>query len=246
MDERVLLAADEFTTFGSTHLAMLAVFVVVAGVLIAVSRARRDEPGVPAFSRAFAVVVPLVTVPLQILEFLPAEWDFDTSLPLQLCDLAWVAATIALWTHRPWATALTYYWGITLTTQGMITPDLASTFPEPRFLMFWVMHMLIVWAALYLTFGRGIGPRWRDYRISCLVTLVWAVGVFAFNVLTGANYGYLNRKPERASALDLLGPWPVYVVFEVLIILAAWALMTWPWVVRARRAAIASSSATTR
>ncbi|MGH3358328.1 MAG: TIGR02206 family membrane protein, partial [Nocardioidaceae bacterium] len=129
------------------------------------------------------------------------------------------------------------YWGITLTTQGMITPDLASTFPEPGYLMFWAMHMLIVWSALYLTFGCGIALSWREYRITVLVTFVWAVAVFGFNVATGANYGYLNRKPERASALDLLGPWPGYVVLEILIILAVWALMTWPWVVRTRRTA---------
>jgi uncharacterized membrane protein YwaF len=31
------------------------------------------------------------------------------------------------------------------------------------------------------------------------------------------------------SVLDLLGPWPWYVLAEVVIILAGWALITWPW-----------------
>jgi hypothetical integral membrane protein (TIGR02206 family) len=50
------------------------------------------------------------------------------------------------------------------------------------------------------------------------------------NWLTGANYGFLNRKPEINSVLDVLGPWPWYLLPEIALILGVWALMTWPWV----------------
>lgn len=243
MDEPTLRAAGDFEVFSTQHLAALGLFVVGAVVLVVSSRRRRGGAEVPLFSRVFAVLVPLVTIPVQVFQFLPGEWDFDSSLPLQLCDFAWVAATIALWTHARWAVALTYFWGITLTTQGMITPDTGSQFPEPRFLMFWMMHMLIVWAALYLTLGKGIGPSWREYRIAVAVTFCWLVAVFSFNVVTGANYGYVNRKPEQASALDLLGPWPAYLVLEIVIIAAVWALMTWPWARRVRAGAASSPDA---
>lgn len=233
-------SAEEFVTFGAGHLLALAIFAVGAVLLIGFARTRPRTSVVPRFSKGFAVLVPVVTVPLQIAQLLPSEWNFDTSLPFQLCDFAWIAATIALWTHRRWAVALTYFWGLTLTTQGMITPDLASEFPEPRFLMYWAMHWLILWATVYLTFGLGLGPTWREYRTSVLITVVWAVAAFTFNLATGANYGYLNGKPNQASALDLLGPWPWYVVFEVLIVLVVWALMTWPWVARTDRASTAS------
>jgi uncharacterized membrane protein YwaF len=29
--------------------------------------------------------------------------------------------------------------------------------------------------------------------------------------------------------LDVLGPWPLYLLAEVAIVLVVWALMTWPW-----------------
>jgi hypothetical integral membrane protein (TIGR02206 family) len=63
-------------------------------------------------------------------------------------------------------------------------------------------------------------------------TAAWAVAVFGLNLKLGSNYGYLNEKPGAASVLDLLGPWPWYVVAEVAIIASVWALMTWPWVRR--------------
>ena len=59
--------------------------------------------------------------------------------------------------------------------------------------------------------------------------MVWAIAVFAFNLVADTNYGYLNRLPKSASLLDFLGPWPWYVVFEVVIVAAVWALLTWPW-----------------
>lgn len=223
-------AADDFETFGRSHLIVLLLFVVGVFVVIAAGRSHRGTVTADRFCKGFAVLIPVVTIPLQVLQFLPADWNFDTSLPLQLCDLAWIAAVIALWTRRRWAVGLIYFWGITLTTQAMLTPDLASNFPEPRFVMFWSMHLLVVWSAFYLSFGLGLAPSWREFRTTVLVTFVWAVGVFSFNLATGANYGYLNGKPARASALDLLGPWPAYVFAEIAIILAVWAAMTYPWV----------------
>ena len=111
---------------------------------------------------------------------------------------------------------------------------MGERFPDPRYFMFWSMHFLIVWSAVYLTFGLGLGPGWREYRVTLAVTLAWALLAYTFDVAADVNYGYLVRKPGSASLLDLLGPWPVYVVASLGILLAGWALITWPWVVRRR------------
>ncbi len=233
----MLLAADRFATFSGEHLLLLGLFVVGAVAVVLVGRRQRGTPAARRFSRVYAVVLACVTVPSQVFQLTPGDFDLGSSLPLQLCDLAWVAAVWALWTHDRVPVALTYFWGLTLTVQGIITPSLGQAFPHPRYLAFWAMHFLVVWAALYLTFGLGLGPRWREYRITVAVTLVWAVLVFAINSVLDVNYGYLNDKPGSASLLDLLGPWPAYVLAGLAILLAGWALITWPWVgVRRRRA----------
>ena len=53
--------------------------------------------------------------------------------------------------------------------------------------------------------------------------------MMVFNAMTGTNYGYLNRKPDTASLLDLLPGWPAYVVLEIAVVAVVWALMTWPF-----------------
>ena len=112
----------------------------------------------------------------------------QTSLPIQLCDLASLVSAYALWTHRWWAAGLTYYWGLFLTTQAIITPDLDSGFPDPVFLLFWGMHIGTVWAAVHLAWGRGVVPDWRSYRFAVAATATWAVSVFTLNVVLGTNY----------------------------------------------------------
>ena len=105
------------------------------------------------------------------------------------------------------------------------------------FLLYWGMHLIIVWAAVYLVWGRGVTPIWHTYRVAVAATATWAVTIYAFNVVVGTNYGYLSAKPNAASILDVLGPWPGYVLAEIAIIIAVWALATWPWTVRRRTSA---------
>ncbi len=228
-------AAGGFETFSAQHYLLLCVFVAGAVVMVVVGRSQRPllaTGAIPRLSRVLAVAVPCVAVPSQAYQLTPGDFELGSSLPLQLCDFAWVTATWALWTHARVPTALTYYWGLTLTVQAILTPSLAQQFPHPRYFAFWAMHFLVVWAALYLTVGLGIGPRWREYAVTVAVTLVWAVVVFAFDKVVDVNYGYLVRKPASASLFDPLGPWPGYVLAASAILLAVWALMTLPWLRR--------------
>ena len=241
-----VLEASGFTAYGTSHLVAIAVLVVGAALLVAVGRGRRDSDPDDRFGTVFAAAILLVTVPLQIVYFTPEYWSLSRTLPVQLCDLASLTAAYALWTHRWWATALTYYWGLTLTPQAIATPDLAATFPEPVFLLYWAMHIGTIWAAVYLTWGRGLTPDWGGYRFAIAVTAVWAVGVFVLNLMLDTNYGYLNDKPGSASILDLLGPWPWYLAAEIVLVASVWALATWPWTALAARSGVQRTRTTSR
>lgn len=108
----------------------------------------------------------------------------------------------------------------------LVGPD----FPHHTFLAFWAIHLAVVWAAIYLTWGRGMRPEWRSLRLAVTVTAVWAAVTFVFNRIAGTNYGFLNGKPVTASLLDVLGPWPVYILSATALLVAVWVLMTLPWV----------------
>lgn len=229
------LAADRFQAFSTEHqlLLGLAVLGCVAAALTGRRLARADDRVQQRVRRGIVVGLLCFTIPLQVLQLLPDDFDLGTSLPMQVCDLAWMLAAYALWTRHPAACALLYFWASTLVTQAIVTPSLQQAFPDPRWWMFWGMHLASVWI-MVLLLGLGERPSWRGYRTAVAATLVWVAAMVTFNALTGTNYGYFNRKPAVSSPLDLLGPWPWYVVAEVAIIATVWALLTLPWVRRRR------------
>lgn len=219
-------AATRFETFGPDHLAWMAVCLLGCGGAVWLGRRMRSRDGEPGLRRAVAVVLVAMTVPLQVLQLLPGDFRLATSLPIQMCDLAWMLAAWALWSGQRRPAQVLLLWGVTLVPQAVVTPDLVETFPDPRYLMFWSMHLLTIWAAVYLgATGQG-RPSRRGLVVAVVVTLLWVGSVMTFNALTGTNYGYFNGKPRGGSLLDLLGPWPAYVVAEVGIVLAVWAVIT--------------------
>lgn len=238
-----LPVARPFVPFGWSHGVVVVVLVVVATALVVFGRRHRGAPTQRRFSRAFAVVFAALLVPVEVYWLLPRQSGIEHSLPLQLCDLAAMASVWALWSHSSTAFALTYFWGLTLTAQAFHSPELnGPDFPSPEFLSFFGIHSLVVWAAVYLTWGVGLRPDWRSYRVTVLVTIGWGVVMFAVNHVVGTNYGFLNAKPQVASLLDVLGPWPWYLLSELVLGAAVWALITWPWVrQRERRGAPAAA-----
>src|SRR5262249_46171989 len=185
-------------------------------VLVLVGRRLRGTPDLVRFNRGFAVVVLAVMVPMNVYLWLPSQWDVKISLPFDLCDLAWMAAAYALWTGRAsWAFGLLYYWGLTLTTQGLLTPDLPQDFPHIFFIMFFASHCITPAAAVYLTWGVGLRPTWKLMWTTVAATVFWGLCMLAFNSLAGTNYLYMNATPPSASLLEALGPWPLYLAGEL-------------------------------
>ena len=226
----VLAASERFVAFSTQHLVLLVICAAGLAVVVVVGRRHRDTEREEPFRRTAAVALAAVALAMQAYQLTPQDFDLGTSLPLALCDLATLAAVVALWSREPRAVAFTYYVGLTLTAQGLLTPSLAEAFPQPRFFGFWALHLGVVWAAAYLTWGLGVRPTWRRYGFAVAATATYAVLAFAFNAAAGTNYGYLNGKPPGASVLDYLGPWPWYVAVEVAVIALVWAVvLTLPW-----------------
>ncbi|MDH6194885.1 putative integral membrane protein (TIGR02206 family) [Mycobacterium frederiksbergense] len=217
----------QFTVYGPSHWAAIAVFAAGAVLLVWLGR-RQTERQSRVLGRVLGALTAAIYVAAFVYVLIPPS--IERSVPLRLTDLATVVGAYALWSQRQWAFVLTYYWGLVLSTQALISPVLKSPdFPHYEFLAFWSIHLFVVWAAIYLTWGRGMRPNWRSYRFVALVTAVWAAGTMTFNAIAGTNYGFLNAKPATASLLDVLGPWPVYVLTASALVLVVWALMTWPW-----------------
>ncbi len=116
------------------------VFVVGAVLLVWVGRRQTDAQS-RLLGRILGGLTALIYAAVLIYSFIPPS--ITSSVPLQLTDLATTAGAYALWSQRHWAVALTYYWGLVLSVQALISPVLRGPdFPNYQFLAFWAIHLL--------------------------------------------------------------------------------------------------------
>ncbi|MDR8019431.1 YwaF family protein [Nesterenkonia aerolata] len=228
-----LLGTDRMANYGLAHGAMLVVTVLSCVVSLWWLRRLRARGGPAAVHRVMRTagwVFLIMTLLWAGWRLLPENFSVSSSLPLQFSDaLRFIVAIALIWRVR-WAVAVSFYWGLTLNLQSLITPDLTyGPFPWLSFSAFWVLHIVVFAVPVLFLFVDGYRPTWPDFSVTYLITLGWAAVAMTVNALTDTNYGYLNGAPESASILDVLGPWPLYIVSVAVLVAAVWALMTWPF-----------------
>ena len=222
--------------YGSEHVAMLVVLVVASAA--AVIWARRS--GLTRRTERILAVSGWVYLGLSLAwsawDLLPANFTVEQSIPIHLSDVLRIVTAIALITRAPLAIAISFYWGLTLNLQSIVTPDLNYlTHPAIDFASYWIFHGLAFIVPLVLVFGLGYRLTWRAYAGAFASLLVWAAAAALVNTMTGSNYGYLSHAPVGPSLLDIMGGWPTYLLVEAVAILSVWALMTLPWELAHRR-----------
>ncbi|HVH64234.1 MAG TPA: TIGR02206 family membrane protein [Candidatus Dormibacteraeota bacterium] len=155
-------------------------------------------------------------------------------LPLQLCDFAILVAAFALWTRNQLAAEVTYFWALAGTLQGLLTPDLPQHFPNYLFFQYYIAHGGVIAAALVLVIGLRMYPRPLAVVRVAGLTIAYAAFVGLIDVVTGADYMYLRAKPATGSLLDLLGPWPVYILSASVVGVAFMAILDAPFRLKSR------------
>jgi hypothetical integral membrane protein (TIGR02206 family) len=218
------------------HVAALAATATVATLSIWAARARPGAWIVP-FSRALAVLMFAAYLAENVAIVARGTWSVERSLPLQLTDAVTIISALALWSPRPLLFELAYFWALTASLQAVLTPDLDSAFPSLFFFTYFTAHCGAVVAAVFLAWGHGLVPRQGAVRRVFVATAAFAFVAGLGDLVTGGNYMFLREKPEAASLLDLMGPWPWYILSAALLAIAMFAALDVPF--RGRRRALA-------
>ena len=199
-------------TWSGEHIAALAVTAAVAALLVAGARRSGDAFALPA-GRGLAVVI-LVAYACEHLTYaLRGEWSAAVNLPLHLTDAVTLVSIAALWRPaRALLVELVYFWALSASLQAVLTPDLGETFPDPLYFTYFATHAGAVAAACLLVLGARRTPRAGAVRRTYAITLAFAAAAAVATLATGGNYMFLRHKPAHGSLLDVMGPWPVYIV----------------------------------
>ena len=155
----------------------------------------------------------LQEISLSIWRMSIGTWEVGTSLPLHLCGLGIVLGAFALINRSYLLYELVYFWGLGGAIQALLTPDIgAFGYPHYRFFQFFVSHGTLIFASLYMTWVSGLRPTHRSIWKVWGITNIYMVFIAGFNWITNGNYLFICHKPEGGSIIDVLGPWPWYVL----------------------------------
>lgn len=194
--------------FGPLHLSLLAAILGLAAILAWLCRRA-------VFSLKPARIILGLALAANELVWWTYRYSIEGfhlwNLPLQLCDASVWLAVIACLAGSPVIVEFAYFLGLSGAGMALLTPNLIKPWPSYPAIYFFAAHGGIVVCVAVLVFGGAARFRpiavWRSFGF--LLTYATAVGLVDW--ASGSNYMFLRKKPEAASALDQMGPWPWYL-----------------------------------
>ncbi len=232
----------EFQHYSTSHIAVLGTTLSVYS-LMAFARLNGHNTA-QWMERTLGIILLSLWPVTTFVHWKVGDLDLQNGLPFHLCDVAGITGGLALLTRRQIFCEIVYFFGMAGTLQGLITPNLKYDFPDARFLVFFILHGGVVATALHVVTAMRHAPRaWAVPRMLSL-TLGYAAFVGTVNYFLGTNFGFLCHKPEQASLMGPLGPWPWYIASLIGVCLVFYTLLDLPFMISRRRQAARAAPAT--
>jgi hypothetical integral membrane protein (TIGR02206 family) len=205
------IIGERFQIFSISHIIMLLLLVstVVAFYLL---RNIMSSKGKQAVRYCLAGFLLLSELTLYMWYNYTGVWNPIDSLPFQLCSISLMLSIVMLLTRNFLLFEVTFFLGVGGALQAMLTPELAYDFPHYRYFHFFLAHIAIILASFYMIWFEGYRPTMKSVWKAFAALNMLAGIVFIVNKVTGGNYMFLSRKPTTPSLIDLLGPYPWYLL----------------------------------
>jgi len=222
-----MLMHRQFPLLGAAHLLTIAAIPALAAVLAWIGRKSAAASNRVRIGLGLVLLVDELAWYIDV--FHAQGLPFPDGLPLQLSDFLVWSTVIAALTRKRIFFEFSYFAGISASGMAVLTPDLWAQPLSYDLVQFFVSHGLIIITVLAMLWMHAAritrGSMWRAFAI--LNALALALGIFDWRF--GANYMYLRAKPEAASLLDYLGPWPAYLFFADFVALGLFFVLALPF-----------------
>lgn len=202
-----------FHLFSTSHLMAIITIILFTIITSILFRIPQLEKYRKAYRYTFFFIFLIEEIVFKVWNIGIAHSPIKENLQLNLCAITIVLLMIVLVNKNERLYEIAYFWGLAGATQAILTPDIGQYgFPHFRFFQFFLSHGSIVAVIIYLAAVEGLRPKKGSVKRVFLITNAYAAIVFVINYFLGTNYLFISRKLETASALDLLGPWPWYIL----------------------------------
>jgi hypothetical integral membrane protein (TIGR02206 family) len=225
---------EAFEYLGVTHLGAL-VFLILLNLYFL--RFRNASDTVKAALRwLLALILVVNEIVWHYWTYINGLWDIQTMLPLHLCSLLVWTGAYMLFTKSYRVYEFMYFMGIGGAIHALATPGIAPYgFPHFLYFQYFLSHGLIITSAIFMSVVEALRPTWKSMLRVFVWMNIYAVIIYFVNVYLGSNYLMINYKPTTPSLLDLLPPWPLYIVYIEMIGIITMLLLYLPFAIKDMR-----------
>lgn len=235
-------AGEPFQLFGPRHLLVLGIFAAIM-VWLFVGWKNPTEAGKRRMRYLLAGVLLIWEGAWHVWSLWTGTWDITYHLPLHICSIMVWLSIIMLLTRNYRIYEFAYFIGIAGALQPLLTPEAGQYgLWHFRALQTLIVHGTLILTPVYLTLKEGFRPTWKSFLRVAIGVNAYMVVVYFINRLIGANYLFVIEKPATASLLDVLGPWPWYILSMEALGFVLFLLLYLPFIIkdaRVKRVAVA-------
>lgn len=240
-----LIAKDTgapFVLFGFIHLAALGIVGLFVFSLFFIRKSANIKlRNLIRYGLAGLLIINQLTRHIWLIYF--DQWSIQWNLPLHLCSIfVWLSAYMLI-TKSYTIFEFAYFLGIGGASQALLTPDVGTySFQYFYLIQFFIAHGGVITASAYMAIVEGYYPTWVSIRKVFIWINIYLVIVTVINLVINSNYLYTLHKPNVATLLDYLGPWPWYILSAEGIALIMFLMLYLPFLLSARKSSQASAA----
>lgn len=183
----------EMAMFSPWHLLQIVITAVVVYLIYRYRHQLHDYKHEKTLRYVLASVLIVLELSSHLWKLYNGTWEWQHSLPLDLCAINIYAAIILFFTKSRKLFNIVYFWGFGALL-SVLFPDMSYGPDRWRYYQFFYAHMMFLWMYLYLIFVHDFRPNRKQFLISCGILFVLAIGiVLPINLWLGENYMFVVR-----------------------------------------------------
>jgi hypothetical integral membrane protein (TIGR02206 family) len=215
----------DFEMYTVSHFVIIALL-FLGSFLIFIYRDKLKDKKWRKVEVAVGISLFVIEVTYHIWMTINGMWDVSHAIPLELCSVSLILSVLLLLTRKTIIYEILLFTALLGASQALFTPLLNFDFPHFRFFHFFYTHLMMIWVVFYFTWVIGYRPTiWSVVKLFVFLNVLMPFIMFINKTVNG-NYMFLSHKPNSASLLNLLGPYPWYIV-SMEFLLITLSLIVW-------------------
>lgn len=232
-----MFEVEEFKIFGFEHL--LTIFLIICFSILfpfLLRNLKTSSKSKIALGLAIFIILNEAIKPFYYPALYPERYDFLSTLPLHLCNLASLFIAIFFISKIRFFFNLSFFWGISGVLMALTQPDYPYDFPHLHFILFNFNHALLLFSIFFAFITLKNIPDFKSYQDTIFYSIPIVLVVFSINLLinflsknTVANYMYLIEFPLGENLTRFMPDPPFHVLIFIPIALLLFSITYLPF-----------------